>query len=489
MRHAVTAARAAGRGRAPARVTACIAAIAVAGAAVPAATRAEEPAEVPTVAEEPVVEEYFARAVRAADAAELAALGARVLEAHAADPWVLDSFAWRILTDESLGQRDLPLALRAARLAHDATGGADREVAETLARALVLGGEREAGIAMQRRAIELSADDPQTRLVLEEILAEYLAPPADPGPDDAALLRTLEREALALVAAGRAVSVRDLLDRAAVAPCRVETAAPRVAPCRPEDLHDLVKPSVVVLATVADDGAMAEPAVSLGTGFVIHESGIVVTNFHVIDPPEAQVVVALTAAGAVHPVAAVLAVSPRSDIAICRLDGAAGLRPLPLVPGARPGARLHALSHPDGALWSFTEGILSRHFVLRENGQAKRLFATTADVAVGSSGGPLVDDRGNVVGMVTSTLAVYSGAETGGARDPAAEAEPRDEAPAEAAVGETAAADADPAGAAAVPPAIAPPPDPAADGRGDFQMGFNICVPADDILALVGGKP
>ena len=63
---------------------------------------------------------------------------------------------------------------------------------------------------------------------------------------------------------------------------------------------------------------------------------------------------------------------------------------------------------------------------------------------MGSSGGPLVDDRGNVVGMVSSTLAIYA----------------EDELPADAA-----------------PEAV-----PAAD----FQMGLNMCVPAADILRLVG---
>ena len=85
------------------------------------------------------------------------------------------------------------------------------------------------------------------------------------------------------------------------------------------------------------------------------------------------------------------------------------------------------------------------------------MFTTTADFAVGSSGGPLVDDRGNVVGMVASTLAVY-------ARDEEVRrGQPADE-----------------------------PDDDAADASatgGDFQMGLNMCVPAAYILRLVGGRP
>jgi serine protease Do len=69
---------------------------------------------------------------------------------------------------------------------------------------------------------------------------------------------------------------------------------------------------------------------------------------------------------------------------------------------------------------------------------------------VGSSGGPLVDDCGNVVGMVSSTLAVYAG------NDDAHAAGRGEESP------------------------------------GDFQMGLNMCVPAADILRLTraqGDRP
>ena len=92
-----------------------------------------------------------------------------------------------------------------------------------------------------------------------------------------------------------------------------------------------------------------------------------------------------------------------------------------------------------------TEGILSRYFTHRADGQAKRMFATTVDFAVGSSGGPLVDDRGNVVGMVSSTLAIYA----------------EDELPTDA--------------------------EPDAIPAADFQMGLNMCVPVADILRLVSG--
>jgi hypothetical protein len=70
-----------------------------------------------------------------------------------------------------------------------------------------------------------------------------------------------------------------------------------------------------------------------------------------------------------------------------------------------------------------------------------------------------VDDRGNVVGMVASTLAIYATDDEVLRRRP-------DGAPAE----------------------VDEPADAPAAG-GDFQMGLNMCVPAADILRLVGGRP
>jgi hypothetical protein len=407
--------------------------------AAPAVADAEPAAETTDL-----VDDYFTQLAEPDGAQAAAAVGAQILRDHADDALMLDSLAWGILTDDALPQRDLPLALRAAHKAYEITAGDDVQVLETCARALVMTGSRAEGIAMHRRAIDLCDDDPSTRLVLLEILAEYERPPADPGPTDDELLRRLEDGAREIVTSGRAVPLDDLLSLATIEPYRVELTAPSDRPLSSEDLFELVRKSVVVMVALEPAAEEDRHDLSLATGFVINPAGIVVTNYHVVDLPGAPVLAAETADGVIHPVTEILAVSPFADIAICRLGGVDRLPALPLIAGAKPGQRLHALSHPDGALYSFTEGILSRYFVHRADGQAKTMFTTTVDFAVGSSGGPLVDDRGNVVGMVSSTLAVY-------ASDDALHGDRRDE--------------------------EAPP--------GDFQMGLNMCVPAADILRLV----
>ena len=87
---------------------------------------------------------------------------------------------------------------------------------------------------------------------------------------------------------------------------------------------------------------------TIASGFVIDATGIVVTNFHVVNAPDSPILAAMTATGEVVPVIEILAVSPLADIAICRI-AKQGLPPLACLADARPGCRLHALSHPDAA--------------------------------------------------------------------------------------------------------------------------------------------
>jgi serine protease Do len=425
-----------------------------------AATGDQPPATVSRLADDAaaVTADYLELSRHRAGVAEAAALGRRFLREHASDPVVLDALAWGILTDGTLQRPDLALALEASAMAVRVTDGADGDALETHALALFRLGRRDEAAAMQRRAIALTADDPSTRLVLEENLRGYLDPRPPAGPTDDERIRTLEDAAFALIESGRAVSVADLLDRASTTPCTVPLAAPAEEPLTAEALYERVRPSVVILAALEPDQETGVLEVSLATGFVVHASGVVVTNFHVVDAPDSPVLVAMTADGSVHAVSGILAVSPLADVAICRLEGTHDLPALACVTSARPGARLHVLSHPDAAFWSFTEGILSRFFALREDGRAKTMFTTTADFAVGSSGGPVVDACGNVVGMVSSTLAIYA------AEGPVRRGAARRRAP------------------AALAPETEQPP-------GDFQMGLNMCVPAADILALVRAGP
>jgi S1-C subfamily serine protease len=152
------------------------------------------------------------------------------------------------------------------------------------------------------------------------------------------------------------------------------------------------------------------------SGFVAAEDVVStcehVVNFEEEDMKEGFLVVA-DSGGRVLAVTEVLAANANADTCLLRVPGL-GLKPLALNPDAEVGDRVFCLSHPDGNHWMFTAGILSRLFLNREpasdEGKPPKPVKTppplyiniTAEYSPGSSGAPVVDESGNVVGQVES---------------------------------------------------------------------------------------
>jgi S1-C subfamily serine protease len=152
-------------------------------------------------------------------------------------------------------------------------------------------------------------------------------------------------------------------------------------------------------------------------GFVVAEGGIVCTCCHVVRAEDEGVkesyLVAADSTGRVFPVTSVLAADPESDTCFVKVD-APDLKPLPLRPGVRVGERVYCLGHPGGYYFMFTQGMVSRLNLRcndvvddhgKTNGSLTRpvlLFNITAEFAPGSSGAPIADEAGNVVGQVDS---------------------------------------------------------------------------------------
>ncbi len=99
-------------------------------------------------------------------------LGDRIVTDGAANPWLLNSFAWKILTDPKLIKRDLELAGRASKLACDTDVTRNPAFADTYARALFMQRKMPEAIAAQKHAVEM-ASDPGHRARLEKTLEGY----------------------------------------------------------------------------------------------------------------------------------------------------------------------------------------------------------------------------------------------------------------------------------------------------------------------------
>ena len=155
---------------------------------------------------------------------------------------------------------------------------------------------------------------------------------------------------------------------------------------------------------------------AVSSGWIVGSGGKVMTNYHVIEDEKAGELGVMTSDGTVYPVRAVLAADREGDAAILAIDAEdADLPALPLATKARTGEAVRVVGHPDGRFYSLTEGIVSRAFnqvTSDEKGQ-RTWLTVTADYGGGSSGAPVLNAAGEVVGMVSSTAALLADTEEG----------------------------------------------------------------------------
>lgn len=189
-------------------------------------------------------------------------------------------------------------------------------------------------------------------------------------------------------------------------PAPTRPAAP--APPTASSLADLVQhslPSVVLLLNEREDGKT-----TFGAGFIAQD-GLVVTCLHVVE--QGKTLTAMLHKPSrrgytpmdgglprflfenqsdlvpVH----IVAQDATLDLAVLRID--ADTTAFPKLPWAtepvRPGDRVLALGHPQETIWSFTEGVVGslQHGIVQHD----------AVVGPGSSGGPLLNEKGQVVGV------------------------------------------------------------------------------------------
>lgn len=200
------------------------------------------------------------------------------------------------------------------------------------------------------------------------------------------------------------------------------SAAPRGAPESFADLAERLTPAVVNISSsqrAAGSKASGDlpplqrkfnsPAVSLGSGFIIDASGLVVTNNHVIDNAEN---ITVTLYDGREFSATLRGVDRETDLAVLQLDG--GSARFPFVSfgdsnTSRVGDWVIAIGNPFGLGGSVTVGIVSARNRDINSGQYDDFIQTDAAINRGNSGGPLFDMNGKVIGINT---AIYS--QTGG---------------------------------------------------------------------------
>jgi S1-C subfamily serine protease len=142
--------------------------------------------------------------------------------------------------------------------------------------------------------------------------------------------------------------------------------------------------------------------VSLGSGFVIDKDGYIVTNYHVIESARR---IEVNFSGDDRVQATIVGVDPSTDLALLKINAQArALTPLPLgdSDAVRVGDAVVAIGNPFGLERTVTAGIVSalQREINAPNGYViDKVIQTDAPINQGNSGGPLLNTRGEVIGV------------------------------------------------------------------------------------------
>ncbi len=145
-----------------------------------------------------------------------------------------------------------------------------------------------------------------------------------------------------------------------------------------------------------------------GTGFIWDESGLIVTNFHVVYGAN-RITITLQSNKSYE--AEVVGTAPEKDIALLKIDAPQEeLQPLPLGDSASlaVGRKVLAIGNPFALDTTLTVGVVSalgREIKSITNRTIKNVIQTDAAINPGNSGGPLLNSHGKLVGVNT---AIYS---------------------------------------------------------------------------------
>ena len=160
------------------------------------------------------------------------------------------------------------------------------------------------------------------------------------------------------------------------------------------DIFEAAKESIVLILAYDRDGV----PVSLGSGFFV-ETNKVVSNFHVVEGAS-KIVIRQLGKKDQDEAKQILKFSKKLDLAV--IETTTTGKPLPLNKDQSQGIgdRVVAIGNPRGLEGTVSEGIISS---LRPTEDFK-ILQVTAPISPGSSGGPLFDAEGRVIGVTTATV-------------------------------------------------------------------------------------
>ncbi|WP_443943883.1 S1 family peptidase [Pedobacter sp. AW1-32] len=185
-----------------------------------------------------------------------------------------------------------------------------------------------------------------------------------------------------------------------------------------ENIASIRKDAVLMIVKYGKAvSAKGEQVEVIASGIVLSEDGVCATNYHVLKPlieketpilDKDSLTLVANSNGDVFPIEEILSFNKEGDIALFKINTLkTQLKPIPLGLEALVGAKIFAYTNPYGYLYYFSTGIVARNHAKKQNDAFGNRMEITADYAKGSSGGPIIDEYGNLVGMVSTTHSIY----------------------------------------------------------------------------------
>ena len=162
-----------------------------------------------------------------------------------------------------------------------------------------------------------------------------------------------------------------------------------------EIISSTLKRTVMIIAL--DDNYQP---LGIGSGFLVGENGEIVTNYHVVEGASSAIVKFVNKEEKFE-VSSILQISEEYDLAIIQIKSS--LSPLPLADDELTsiGDKIYAIGNPEGLEGTVSEGIISG---FRKVDDKFRLMQITAPVSPGSSGGPVINQKGQVIGIASASI-------------------------------------------------------------------------------------
>ncbi|MDP8292745.1 MAG: trypsin-like peptidase domain-containing protein [Candidatus Orphnella occulta] len=156
-----------------------------------------------------------------------------------------------------------------------------------------------------------------------------------------------------------------------------------------------------IMANIGIAVVMIQADNSIGSGFVISSDGYIVTNFHVVKDSKFVNVKMIEENKYISNVS-VVKVNPARDLALLKAETNKGLPAVILgnSDNIRIGEQVVAIGNPEGLENTISDGLVSG---IRET-DGMKFIQTSVPVTGGSSGGPLVNMQGEVIGVISSGL-------------------------------------------------------------------------------------